>query len=69
MLLKRSLDPTTLAVSLRLALLITHHILSTGDPHNFLMFYKLLPDKLLFDIIKTCLHMTGFSAYAQRLQA
>jgi hypothetical protein len=56
MLLKRTLSPYTLAVSLRIALLITHHILSADDHHIFIMFYKLLPDKMPFDITTRSAH-------------
>jgi len=69
MLLKRTLGSIALAVSLRITLLSTRYIMSAADPHNFIMFCKLLPDKLPFDITTSCLHMTGLSVYAQRSQA
>jgi hypothetical protein len=40
MLFKRTLGLSTLAVSQRIALLITHHILSAANPHIFITFYK-----------------------------
>jgi len=61
MLLKRTLGPIALAVSLRIALLITRYIMSAADPHYFIMFCKLLAHKLPFDITTSCLHMTGFT--------
>jgi len=45
------------------------YIVSAADPHNFIMFYKLLPHKMPFDITKICLHATGFSVHVQRSQA
>jgi len=68
MLLKPTLGSTAVAVSLRISLLITRYIMSAADPHYFIMFCKLLPNKLPFDITTISLHMTGFSVYAQRSQ-
>jgi len=47
----------------------TLYIMSAADPHNFIMFYKLLPHKLPFDVTTSCLHVTWFSVHAQRSQA